>query len=84
MLLLENTSGEPVSLRAGHAYAQIVPLMYFRGPILGASDFNFPPSLARGDGAFGSSAARLSQLFADIDEPPPVVNVTPEPDVASD
>lgn len=69
MLLLENQGTQPLELAAGKAYAQIIAVKYFHGPVLGARDYGY--AFERGTGGFGSTeaTARLNQLFADHLEP---------------
>lgn len=42
---------------------QLVPIKYFCGPVLGASDYCF--RVERGGGGFGSTDDRVRQLVAD-------------------
>jgi hypothetical protein len=57
LLCLRNYGDDTVELKAGKPYAQLVPLKYYTGSVLGASDFFFHSN--RGEGGFGSTDARL-------------------------
>jgi hypothetical protein len=54
---LRNYGEETVELKAGRCYAQLIPLRYYNGPVLGACDFFFRTD--RGEGGFGSTEVRL-------------------------
>ena len=62
VLLLENVGDTPVELREGDAYVQLIPVKYFTGPVLGASDFGF--RVERGLGNFGSTGVNAEALAA--------------------
>ena len=56
-LCLHNTGGVSVELKEGQSYAQLIPVRYYYGPVLGASDYCF--RTARGGDGFGSTEERL-------------------------
>jgi hypothetical protein len=60
--VLSNDGPVPIELRAGESYAQLIPVRYFCGPVLGARDYCF--RVERGDGAFGSTEVRLESAAA--------------------
>lgn len=88
VILLENRGEEPVELRAGVSYVQIVPVKYFTGPVLGARDFTF--RVERGDCGFGSTEERIlqqeriQQLFAQTLSPSEPAIDGPRPDLEGD
>ena len=55
-LLLENTGPDNVELKAFESYAQLIPLKYYQGPVLGARDYHYRSE--RGDGCFGPTESR--------------------------
>lgn len=70
ILVLENRSDEPLELRSGTAYAQLIPVKYCAGPLLGGRDFVVFTS-ERETSGFGSTETRIrvEQIFAEHLEP---------------
>jgi len=88
VILIENRGEDPVELRAGVSYVQIVPVKYFTGPVLGARDFAF--RVERGDCGFGSTEERIlqqeriQQLFSQTLSPAEPTLDGPRPDLEGD